>query len=214
MLPAFNLLILHTVPDQALADWLTVKRKIESRAPDIEVRIASNLESDEAVRAWQITRPSLVFSPIHLVTYKPPGGKVYVGRNFVDKLRETEHLIAAGLPVPESRLLTRGLVLNPATWGEYSVIKPNIGSSKGANVRLVRTTSIRLRYLELTLNDRSPMIVQKFIDSTDEENRLCSYRVLTMFGRPLYARRWRWRRSRRPLAAIADDPIGGIAIQH
>jgi hypothetical protein len=209
-----NLLILHTPPDQALSDWEAVQRKVRERAPDIDVRIGSNVEPDEAVRQWQVTRPSLVFSPIHLVRYRPPGGKVYAGHNFPDKMRETDILAAAGLPVPESRILTRALFLNPATWGEYTVVKPNIHASLGVNIRLVRTDSIALRYTELSLNEQRQMIVQRFVDSVDEKNRVFCHRVLTLFGRPVSAVTMRWKRPRRPLAEIAADPVGGIASQH
>ncbi len=42
--PARNLLILHTEHPQDLADWVAVKERVERDAPDIEVRIANNLQ--------------------------------------------------------------------------------------------------------------------------------------------------------------------------
>ena len=76
-----NLLILHTPTAQALSDWENVKHRIETRAPDIEVRIANNLARNSVTRRWQGSRPSLVFSAAPLRDYQPAGGKVYAGRN-------------------------------------------------------------------------------------------------------------------------------------
>ena len=90
-----NLLIVHTPAYQGLADWSKVKSLIEERADDIDVRITGNAEAIEDVRSWQISRPSLVFSPYRLLAYRPLGGKIYAGAR-MDKLEELKRLAAAG----------------------------------------------------------------------------------------------------------------------
>jgi hypothetical protein len=44
------------------------------------VRIGNNEAANSVTRRWQVSRPSLVFSPIPLLAYQPRGGTVYAGR--------------------------------------------------------------------------------------------------------------------------------------
>ena len=77
--PTRNLLIVHTTDLQDPSDWIAIKQRIEFGAPDVEVRIANNEHCDPSTERWQLRRPSLVFSPIHLRNYVPRGGAVYCG---------------------------------------------------------------------------------------------------------------------------------------
>jgi hypothetical protein len=97
--PVRNLLIVHTPIAQDISDWVEVKRRIEARASDIEVRIGNNEAANSVTRRWQVSRPSLVFSPVPLLAYQPRGGTVYAGRA-LSKLEQTERLARHGLPVP------------------------------------------------------------------------------------------------------------------
>jgi hypothetical protein len=58
---------------------------------------------------------------------------------------------------------------------------------------------------------RPQFIIQPYIEHADAEERPYEYRVLTFFGRLLYATRNRWPVPRRPLAEIATSPRGLIA---
>src|SRR5438105_3647846 len=89
--PSRNLLIMHTPRAQDISDWLEVKRRIEETASDIEVRIGTNGTNNSVARRWQVSRPSLVFSPFVLYGYQPKGGKIYSGR-IMNKLEEIERL--------------------------------------------------------------------------------------------------------------------------
>jgi hypothetical protein len=208
--PSRNLVIVHTPDLQGLSDWLSVSDRIKLTAPDIDVRIASNIDFDPEISRWQTTRPSLVFSPVALSAYVPTGGKVYAGRA-EDKLDQVKRLSAAGLAVPKAFAFLPFMPLRREVWGEFVIVKPRRGSG-GAFVRLVRTEEAGPRYLELTNNQTMPMMVQKFIDHADEAGRLIQCRVLTLFSRPLYASCWRSIEPRRPLSAIADDRSARIAI--
>jgi hypothetical protein len=210
--PSRNLVIVHTPPHQAESDWQAVKQRIDARAPDIEVRIAGNEPPGESLLAWQSGKPSLVFSPIGLRHAGGWRGTIYQGGGVNGKMSEIRHLSRAGLPVPQATELIRGLILNARVWGDYVIVKP-ANDSAGHNVRLVRTATIGMRFMELTVDQRYEMIVQRFIDATDTADRIFSYRVLTFFGRPLFAWRSFWSEPRRPLAVIADDPMGTIATQ-
>ena len=206
--PTRNLLILHTPVRQDISDWLQVKDRIEKRALDIEVRIATNGARNSVASRWQVSRPSLVFSPFTILEYKPKGGTVYAGRGF-SKLEQMERLSHQGLPVPRTAKLTRDLELDAALWGRYLVAKPLRGGM-GRDVYLVPTSELGARYAALTLNGTREMIVQPYIEHS-EDGYPTEYRVLTLFGTALYSARNSWGAPRRPLEEIARDPSGIIA---
>jgi len=203
-----NLLILHTPLGQELSDWLAVKELIGRKAPDIEVRIGTNGAPNSVTRRWQGSRPSLVFSPHVLIGYRPNGGTVYAGRSF-SKLEQIELLSRQGLPVPITATLTRDLVIDPAQWGRYVIAKPLRGT-KGQGIHLVQTTDLSTRYSELTLNDTRAMVIQPYLEHS-ENGYPTEYRVLTLFGRVLYSARNSWAVARPPLEEIAANPNGIIA---
>ena len=163
--PIRNLLIVHTPIGQDISDWLSIKQRIDEKAPDIEVRIATNGTPNSVTRRWQGRRPSLVFSPHVLHGYQPNGGRVYAGQLF-SKLEQIKLLSRQGLPVPVTAALTRDLVVDPAQWGRYVVAKPLRGS-KGQGVYLVQTTDLSTRYAELTLNDTRTMVIQPYIEHSE-----------------------------------------------
>src|SRR5205814_7145994 len=124
---------------------------------------------------------------------------------------ELGRLIRAGLPVPRMTELLPALVLAPATWGEFVVVKPEL-SYRALGIRLVRTDSLASRYAELSQGGRERMIVQSYVENLDDEGRQHEFRVLTMFGRPLYAVRKSATGPRRPLAELAADPAAKINV--
>ena len=194
-----------------MEDWVEVQRLIGERAPDIEVRIVRNGLPNSATCRWQTRRPSLVFSAVELDTYRPPGGKIYAGQRMrqIDKRKELSRLAAAGLPIPSTVPFLPDMKLDDAEWGEFVVAKPTIGGS-GRGVRLIRTARIAERHAELT-RLFGPMVVQRFVEHTDERGHPGGYRVLTIFGQELYAI-YRSREPRtRSLAELADDPDGILA---
>jgi hypothetical protein len=206
-----NLVIVHSPDHQALSDWTTVKEKIEARAPDIEVRIADNTIPNSATRRWQVRRPSLVFSASPLLAYRPAGGRVYQGQR-LHKVEPLERLSAAGIPTPDSALLMPGIELDPDRWGAFVVVKPTgRRSSYGRMVQLARTETIGKRYDELTGGGRTEMMVQTYVDATDEEGRGCDVRVMTLFGRPIYSLKATEVSPRPPPAEIADGD-GQVAL--
>jgi hypothetical protein len=206
--PIRNLLIVHTPLRQDISDWLNVKRRIDQNASDIDVRISTNGERNPVARRWQVSRPSLVFSPFALREYKPKGGTVYAGRGF-SKLEQLERLERLGVRVPLTCKLTPALELAPARWGDYVVVKPLRGS-QGRAVRLVPTRELAARHGELTANGTREMVIQPYIDHS-EKGHPAEYRVMTLFGRVLYSARNSWGIPRPPLEQIAADPNGIIA---
>jgi hypothetical protein len=180
--PRYNLLIVHTPGAQDVSDWVKVSEMIHARAPDIEVRVANNRSRNSATRKWQVRRPSLVFSPYHLATFQPLGGKVYAGRQY-SKLEQYERFKAAGVATPRTVELTSETRLDPAEWGEHVIVKP-ARQSFGNGVRLIRTAELEQRSPELLTGSARTMMAQQFIDTGPRPSQ---YRVLTLFGCALYA---------------------------
>jgi hypothetical protein len=206
--PVRNLVIVHSPGYEDISDWTEVKRRIEEQAPDIEVRIVNNFAPNSATARWQVKRPSLVFSASHLAVFSPKGGTVYAGRQ-MGKFQQVQRMAHKGIPVPRTVRLAREALPMLAGLGRYAVVKPE-GSGKGQGIRLVEPQGIAALYDELTMAGRRGMIVQAYIEHS-VDGYPTEYRVLTLFGRVLYAARNRWAKPRPTLAEIAADPEGVIA---
>lgn len=207
-----NLILVHTERMQAISDLHGVAERIRARAPDIHVRIVDNAKRNRLTRYWQRFRPSLVLSVTPLRMFEPKGGKVYRGirPSKLSKPIELRRMREAGLPVPETTQLVPGLQLSGAPWEPYVIVKP-VKGRKGMMVRLVRTGDLARRYDELTEGGTLPMLVQQYIDHVDKRGCPTGYRVLTFFGRELYASYKCWKEPRRSLEELANDPAGIIA---
>lgn len=185
----------------SMEDWSAIGSKIGDRAPDIEVRIASDEAHLPDAESWQVTRPSVVFSPDMLGAFKPRGGTIFAGQS-INKLNQAKSLHAIGVLVPPTILLTPQLSIDPEIVGEFVVTKPP-RSARGIGITLVRTSTLANRYAELTDGGRNRMLVQPYIDHT-EDGYPTEFRALTMLGKVLYCARNRWGERRRPLREIAD----------
>lgn len=187
--PTRNLLIVQSIPDQDPSDWVAVKGRIESRAPDIEVRIATNRQPNSATLRWQVRRPSLVFSPVVLMGFAPQGGTVYFGYPY-DKHEQVRRLKLIGTPIPRTETLSPTGSFDPKEWGDYVIVKPS-SLNEGIGIKLVRTVDVPARFDELTAIAPDRYLVQAFIDHC-EDGYPTAYRVLSMFGHTLYCRSHRW----------------------
>jgi hypothetical protein len=181
-----NLVLVQTPNLQARSDFETVKAKLADRAPDIEVFIVHNDARQSVTRRQAAGRPTLIFSPVALKQFAPLRGKVYAGRQHT-KMEEIRKMVAAGIQVPEAVMIGPETRLDPATWGPYTVVKPNIGK-QGRGVRLMRTGDVRwvdpVSLPKGNSHHGVPLLAQKFVDTGAHAT---SYRVLTVFGRPVYS---------------------------
>jgi hypothetical protein len=184
--PSRNLVLVHTEGWQDVADFHAIKAHVERMAPDIEVFIASNTTRSSLTRKKAASRPSLVFSPVRLLSFRPDRGKVYAGQP-MSKLTEMRRLAAAGMPVPAFEEIRPETILSPDVYGRYAIVKPAFElASWGQGVELRRTETVRYRapsdFPAGHPGRQGPMVAQKFID--------CGYamtcRVLTFFGAPLF----------------------------
>jgi hypothetical protein len=184
--PVRNLVLVHTKGWQDIADFQTIKAHVEKMAPDIEVFIVSNDIRSSVTRRRAAKRPTLVFSPVILMAFRPDRGKVYAGQP-MPKLTEMRRLAAAGMPIPRFEEIRPETILSTDVYGPYVVVKPSHHlASWGQGVELRRTADARYRspseYPAGHPGRRGPMIAQKFIDC----GKPMTCRVLTLFGAPLF----------------------------
>ena len=191
MTPTRNLVLVHQPGRQDIADFGHIAARLAQLAPDIATFIVSNESRSFVSRKAASGRPTLVVSPGPLDAFRPVRGKVYAGFP-MPKDEQLRRLGAAGVPVPEWRLLTPGLVL-PDAFGPYVVLKPvSIHASSSRDMELARRENARHRrpdlYPQNHLARTSPVIAQRFVRTGAHVSHV---RVLTLFGEPLYAFRTR-----------------------
>lgn len=200
MAPRLNLLLFHSPGFQSLEDWQAIAAHIADAAPDIAVRIAENGygEPDPFLANWQVSRPSLLFSPRPLETYLPQGGAIFAG-NPLRKAEQMSRLQAAYVPVPQTFIMP-GPVFDAGTLGAFAIAKPN-ARGKGSSVKLLPTERVDAEIPRMT-RDGDKALVQRYIEHS-VDGYPTEYRVLTLFGQPLYCARNRWGERRRPIEDIA-----------
>lgn len=206
--PERNLVLVHSNRWQSRADFEMIKNHVEALAPDIAVFIASNDIPSSITRKRAASRPTLIFSPIRLLSFKPARGKLYAGTP-MSKIDEMRRLAAAGLPIPPFDMINPDSRLSPDEYGPFVLVKPSYAfASFGQGIELRRTSTLRYRapaeYPEWHPGRQAPMFAQKFID--------CGYpmssRVLTIFGEPIFTY---CRQSTKPLSL---DPTKDLFEQH
>jgi hypothetical protein len=181
-----NLIIFHQPGRQKISDFVTIRELMRERAPEIDVFIigpTTLLPFD----FWQqrAELPTALFAASWMIVDPRVRGArlIPVSRT---KFEEIAALRQAGFPVPDSKLLTPDTVIDQADWGPFTVIKPDRGS-QGRGVRLVRTKDARWRDTA-TLPEQHPwfkkvLVAQRYIDTGPFP---ACYRVMTVFGRPIY----------------------------
>lgn len=188
-LTALHLVLAYKPGWQSLEDLTAIARHVVDIDPRIRAFILPSTLANSVSRKHAAMRPTLVVSPGPLESFKPLRGKIYQGWP-VPKFEEIRRLREAGVSVPLTAILTPDLRLDPAVWGEFVILKPTDipTSSHGRGINLIRTNRVRFRPAGEYPIDHpgclGPMIVQQYIDTGE---RLTVYRVLTLFGEPLYA---------------------------
>ena len=174
---------------QSIDDLGAVANHVRDIDPAIATFIVPTTHRNGVTRRNAAERPTLVVSPGPMHVFRPLRGKVYQGWP-IAKIEEVRRLEAAGVPVPRTAILTPDLRLDPADWGEFVIVKPTDlrTSSHGLGIQLMRTNRVHhiapQDYPRGHPGRLGPMMVQQFIDTGE---RLTTYRVLTLFGEPLYA---------------------------
>jgi glutathione synthase/RimK-type ligase-like ATP-grasp enzyme len=155
-------------------------------------------------------RPTLAVSFCRPRTFRPRLKAFHHGL----PLRKSEEFAAlqrCGIPVPRWALLREGERPDLTGFGDYVVTKPDRGA-RGADVKIRRASRLRwkapetdqARNMERATSD---LVVQEFIYTGRWP---VSYRVVSLFGKVLFALRLEADHRRRPLESSKD--FSGISI--
>jgi hypothetical protein len=208
-----HLILVHTPGYQDVEDFNEIARKVQERAPNIEVFVASNNIRSSVTRRRASRLPTLIFSPGNLLEFSPARGKIYAGSP-IPKLEQIARFRSAGLPVPATAEITPNAVLPEAEFGSHVVIKPGFSqASHGHHMTLMRREAVRFRPRETYPEDHpgryGPMFAQQFVDTGPFVNH---DRVLTLFGTPLLAFKTTATAPRPPLDS-PDDVLSKMPVK-
>lgn len=185
-----HLIIVRHPGWQAVEDWLEIGERIRRIDPGIAVFVVSTADEHAEAAEAAASRPTLVFSPSMLGRFRPRRGKVYHGGP-MPKFEQVRRMAAAGVRVPQTMIISKDMPpLDPARWGEFVIVKPTDikTSSNGDGIQLMRTGRVRYiapeDYPEGHPGRLGPMVVQQYIDTGPG---VSTFRVLTLFGQPLYS---------------------------
>ena len=184
-----NLII---VTGRGLEDWRDfeqIAREVVRIAPDIAVHLVSPHDTASVLdqRKWQRPSMSVCLGPPG--KFLPSRGPLFHSAP-IKKLDQYSRLKSAGITTPHTERFELGRDYSEERFGEFVILKPlplDL-TSKGSSVSLCRTRRLR----ELTLASlpkthflhEAPGLVQAFIDTGEYVSK---WRVLTMFGEPLYS---------------------------
>ncbi|MEM7444711.1 MAG: hypothetical protein AAF414_15420 [Pseudomonadota bacterium] len=185
-------LLLHYFPRVVFrSDFDGMAERVRALAPDIHVDVLATDRSHPLAVLRAATRPTVSVEFNHPKFPRVLRGKIYRHWRKGAKSRQYRVMEQAGLPVPRWVDLTPETKLDPEDWGKYVVLKPDLGM-RGAYVRVNRTARVRYRPPE-ELEEDNParkgggMLVQRLVYTGDHP---VSYRVVTLLGTPLFAKRY------------------------
>jgi len=181
-------LLLVTRSDEAYrADFEAIAGYIADLDPQIVTRVAVGADAAAAQAVDLAGLPTLSVSLDRRPDAGLPG-RVFACRHII-KTAQLRQYAEANLPFPRSVAFRWGLALDPRVWGPLLVMKPLDPhvTSRGI-VHLIPTMVLpQLKPSNFAKSHpihATPMLVQAFIDTGPRPSH---YRVLTLFGEPLYA---------------------------
>jgi hypothetical protein len=199
-------LVLMTHPGrQDPRDFEAIAAEIARLAPEITVHIVRPFDTAALIEDWNLR--SLIVSLADLRHFQPPRGRLFQAA-FIPKYEEYLAFAAAGVPTPLTSVFRMGRPFDYARHKSLVVAKPTkMGSmSHGDQVVLMRRERVEqvvpARFPPGLTSDEAPVIVQDFIDTgTIPEH----FRVLVLFGEPLFCYRTTSKIERSPLDAPDAD---------
>ncbi|HEY4345806.1 MAG TPA: hypothetical protein VGN05_15760 [Parvibaculum sp.] len=195
MAKTHNLFLVNHPTGQRRQDFDEIAAKMTSLAPGIDVHIvphdADASACDLPRDVW--TRPSLAVSFRWPEKFRLRRGLLYAGRP-INKFLQARKYAAARIPIPKTLAYEFGRPLNRDFWGEHVIMKPTRIDmmSRGHFIFLMRTERVGELAQKIFPPDHPartlPVLIQQFIDTGEYPE---SYRVLTLFGEPLYCMTFR-----------------------
>ena len=190
MAKTHNLVLINNPNGQDPRDFAEIAAKIEKLAPNIDTHIvphdAQVADCGLSDEVWSRPTFNVAFRwPQH---FRPRRGILYAGRP-INKFVQAQKYANAGVPVPPTLVYEFGRPLRRAFWGDHVVMKPTRidQTSHGNNVFLMRTERVADLAPRIYPPNHpvrtEPVLIQSFIDTGEVP---VSYRVLLLFGEPLY----------------------------
>ena len=199
-----NLVLFHVQGLQDISDFLAISMRISARYPEIGTSIYTirlspedlyEVENcDDGVREVLVSidaekpywksigeLPTMLFSPVPLDLRSGLRGLRMFG-NHLSKADEMRLLSEAGFPVPRTRVLDRGTLLDEAEWGPLVIVKSAEGRG-GRQVRLMRTQDAARLAAETNTTSAAHMVAQQWIDTGPQ---ISSFRAMTVLDRVVY----------------------------
>lgn len=183
-----NLVLLYQPGVLDVEDYRKIALRVRAVAENIAVFIHADRTPDATLIERLAKHRTFVFSPTQLQDFIVKRGRVYAGRP-MQKSEQMLRLQLAGVPVPTWAALDRGKRFDPAIWGEYVIVKPEIGS-KANGVKIVNTRSLNDAgtLIEQYKRERNSFIVQKLVFHPVYSK----IRIQMLFDEVLFARRFRF----------------------
>jgi hypothetical protein len=200
-----NLALFYNPKDMTVADITAIGERLD---PGIRFRAYSTAHSHLLTPLKLLTRPSVTIELSHPWRFHPLNAKrlrqLRKGKIYTNRVTRE-----AGLPVPKFEVITRETVLDPAVWGPYVVVKPDLGG-RGAYVLIHRTGRVRYKEPSTLSRDhpgrKGAMMAEQFIYTGPWP---VSHRVLTLFGEPMLSIRYEAPHDMPPLPSSADFKSSG-----
>lgn len=183
-----NLIIIHRGPEYA-QDFAEIAQKIAAIDPAITVFSVD----DRAVQvmpdgAWEL--PTLTVALTNSFKAEIRRGPVLANQP-IHKPGQHRIFVQAGIPTPPAMRFVPGMKIDPIMFGDFVVIKPtspNI-ASYGRGIQLFRRRRLETMTIQdfpadhLIHRDLNGYLVQRYVDTGPH---LPLYRIVTLFGTPLY----------------------------
>ncbi|MES1990204.1 MAG: hypothetical protein V4441_04530 [Pseudomonadota bacterium] len=209
-MPKTHSLVLVNHPlGQERRDFEEIAAKVEALAPEISIHIVPHdvkvEDSDLPADVW--ARPAFNVAFQWPQKFRPRRGVTYAGRP-INKSVQARKYDTAGVAVPPTVTYDFGRALNRDFWGDFVIMKPTRidMTSHGNNVFLMRTERVAALAQRIYPPQHparaAPVLIQKFINTGGVPE---SYRVLTLFGKPLYCMLFRQHQPRAPLYASDEE---------
>ena len=198
-----NLLLVWTAAVSQMSDYEKIVDYIRQIDPKISTHIVDNRWRKIVHGIIPALCPTLTFSPVELTQFRPPRGRLFMGRNLT-KSQEYEALEKCGFPVPKWQLIREGATPDLSDFSPYVVTKPNSGG-RGALVKIKRKGRVRPIAAadaktgetgSFRVADTSEMLAQEFVYTGAWP---LAYRVTTLFGKVLHSFKVEADHARNPL---------------
>lgn len=211
-----RLLILVFSPNRAdRQDFIEIAQEVQRLSPQTAIYIATPRDRyDDVPTRWRGLPTLTIGMGVNLGSFLPPRGALFQARA-IPKLDQFARFRSMGIPTPETERFKPGHYYDEARWGEFVILKPlSLGmTSSGSGVHLMRTRRLANiagpAELALVVGNNAPVLVQSFIDTGENPT---SWRILTLFGKPLFSMKF-WSPLKRPSLTSDDLAIESAIVE-